>query len=77
MNIKQQLDMQARYTAQAAGAKTSEPETVEVTRDSIAKMKRGDVVELLEAHGLSEDDCEGVNVPELRDMLISAMFVNL
>jgi len=49
----------------------------EITRESIAKMKRADVVELLEAHGLTEADCEGTKLPELRDMLISAMFVDM
>ncbi|WP_407473522.1 hypothetical protein [Sulfitobacter sp. PM12] len=78
MNIKDQLEMQARYTAQARGEtlpKTEAPD--ELTREGIAKMKRADVVEHLEAHGLSEDDCEGVKVADLRDMLTNAVFTSL
>lgn len=78
MNIKDQLEMQARYTAQAKGEtmpKTEAPD--ELTREGIAKMKRADVVEHLEAHGLTEDDCEGVKVGELREMLTNAVFADL
>lgn len=46
------------------------------TRESIAKMKRGDVVDLLEGHGISEAECEGERVGDLRDLLISVMFVD-
>ena len=75
MNIKDQLEMQARYTAQAKGE--TMPESDELTREGIAKMKRADVVDHLEAHGLTEDDCEGVKVGELRDMLANAVFTSL
>jgi len=40
-------------------------------------MKRPDVVGCLVAHGMSEDQCEGIKVAELRDVLIEAMFVNI
>lgn len=46
-----------------------------ITRDSIAKMKRSDVVALMEAHGVSEADCEGIRVPELRERLTAIMFM--
>lgn len=46
-----------------------------VTRVTIAKMKRDDVVEHLEAHGLTAEDCKGVTVGDLREMLIDVMFV--
>lgn len=51
--------------------------TDELTREGIAKMKRADVVEHLEAHGLTEGDCEGVKVGDLRDMLTNAVFSDL
>ena len=76
MNIKQQLDMQARYTAQSLDAPSpAEPETF--TPETILKMKRADVVEHLEAHGITEADCEGVKVADLRDMLANAIFTGL
>lgn len=62
----------ARF-APADVAANQEPEAV--TRESIAKMKRADVVEHLEAHGLTEADCEGVKVSDLRETLISAVFI--
>lgn len=43
-----------------------------VTPESIAKMKKADVTELLEAHGA---DAEG-KLPELRARLIAIMFVD-
>jgi len=49
----------------------------EVTRTSVARMKRGEVIELLEAHGVSEADCGGVNLPDLRAKLTRIMFADL
>lgn len=46
-----------------------------VTREAIAKMKRGDVLEYLEAHGVSEADCEGKRLPEIRALLSRVMFM--
>ena len=43
-----------------------------VTREDIAKMKRGEVVELLEAHGY--DGHEGKKLPECRAALTEIMF---
>lgn len=45
-----------------------------ITRDDIAKMKKGDVVELLEAHGIESP--EG-SVAELRASLIATMFTDI
>tara|TARA_R110002049_G_scaffold116516_1_gene269158 strand:- start:83 stop:304 length:222 start_codon:yes stop_codon:yes gene_type:complete len=64
-----------RREAAAKPAQIEAPE--ELTRESIAKMKRADVVEHLEAHGLTEDDCEGIKVGELRDMLTNAVFTGI
>lgn len=47
----------------------------ELTREAIAKMKRADLIEHLEAHGLTEAECEGVKVPDLRETLIAAVFI--
>ena len=47
-----------------------------ITRENIADMKRKDVIEHLEAHGMNKADCKGVELPDLRDMLVSAMFVD-
>lgn len=65
-------DIMAMRSSQKA---TEAPD--ELTREGIAKMKRADVVEHLESHGLSEEDCEGVKVGELRDMLTNAVFTDL
>ena len=67
-----------RREAAAKAAKTAAPEAPDdLTREGIAKMKRSDVVEHLVSHGLTEDDCEGVKVADLRDMLANAVFVGL
>lgn len=42
-----------------------------ITRDSIAAMKKGDVRELLEAHGASTEG----GVAEMRERLVEVMFV--
>lgn len=67
--------MAMRSSQKTTEAKDEAPD--ELTREGIAKMKRADVVEHLEAHGLTEDDCEGVKVGELRDMLTNAVFSDL
>jgi len=59
--------------AKAAAEPASQPE--EITREGIAKMKRADLIEHLEAHGLTEAECEGVKVPDLRETLIAAVFI--
>jgi hypothetical protein len=63
-------DMVADYVAggyrKIAGAKPA------ITRESIEKMKKKEVVELLEAHGVS--DASG-SVGELREKLTEIMFV--
>lgn len=61
----------------AAKADAEQEQSDDLTREGIAKMKRADVVEYLEAHGLTEDDCEGVKVGELREMLTNAVFADL
>lgn len=47
--------------------------TDEVSRESIAKMKKADVVEMLAAHGV--EDAEG-SVADLREKLIAVMFLD-
>lgn len=62
--------------AMRSAKKAEAPEQAdELTREGIASMKRADVVEHLEAHGITEDDCEGTKVGELRDMLTNAVFL--
>lgn len=79
-------DVLTRYKASAVvkgwfvGGALVEDGAVEVptvTRESIAKMKRGNVVDLLVAHGVEESDIEGRYLPELRKMLVSLMFVDI
>ncbi len=48
-----------------------EPTGEPVTRESIAKMRKDDVIDLLKAQGVEEPDG---NVPELRKQLIAIMF---
>ncbi len=43
-----------------------------ITRDAIATMKKGDLAELLEAHGVTEPP---KGVAAMRDLLTSIMFV--
>jgi len=64
-----------RVTHEQKAVEEKGPE--EVTRTSIARMKRGEVIDLLEAHGVSEADCEGVKLPDLRAELTRIMFVDL
>lgn len=45
-----------------------------ITREDIAKMKKGDVIELLEAHGA--ESVEG-SVADLRAALIAIMFTDI
>jgi hypothetical protein len=47
------------------------PDTV--TREGIAKMKRPEVVDLLEAHGA--EIAEGASLADLRALLVAIMFV--
>lgn len=63
----------ARYGEKAVEEKRAQ----EVTRAGIARMKRGAVLDLLAAHGVSEADCEGVTLPDLRRRLTRIMFVDL
>ena len=49
-------------------------EDAPVTRESIAKMKREDVIKLLGAHEMTEEDCKDVKLGYLRDLLVDGMF---
>ena len=63
-------DMVADYVAGGYREATAPKDAI--TPESIAKMKKKDVVELLDAHGIT--DVSG-NVSELRELLNRAMFV--
>lgn len=52
-------------------------EPARIDRDDIAKMKRGEIVDLLGAHGVAESACEGVKVGELRKRLSEIMFLEV
>ena len=56
-----------------SNAKGLQPQEEEITRESVDKMKRAQVVGLLEAHGAPTDG----KLPELRGRLRSIMFVDL
>lgn len=62
--------------AEGQGLRT-EGRAQEVTRTDIARMKRGDVLDLLEAHGITEADIEGVMLPELRALAARTVFADL
>lgn len=47
----------------------------EVTRTDVARMKRADVLDWLDAHGIAEAQVEGKPVTELRALLSAVMFV--
>lgn len=47
---------------------------MDLSRDGIEKMKRADLVASLVAHGMDEAGADGVNVPELREKLVSVVF---
>lgn len=61
----------------AAAAPFVDPSAPTLTRTDIARMKRGEVIDYMEAHGVSEADCEGVKVMDLRKRLAEIMFVDL
>ena len=63
-------DMVADYVAGGYHEATAPKDAI--TPESIAKMKKKDVVELLDAHGIT--DVSG-NVSELRELLNRVMFV--
>lgn len=46
-----------------------------VTKESIMKMKKSDVIELLELHGVAEPDTSA-KVADLRELLTKVMFVD-
>lgn len=78
MNLIEQLKIQAMYqrqvsgkTEQAAPEIPSKSETP--SKSDIAVMKKADIVEWLEAHGV--DDPQG-SVSDMRDQLRSIMFVD-
>ncbi len=50
----------------------TDEQTDPITRESIADMKKADVVDLLEMHGASTEG----NLPELRERLIATVFVD-
>ena len=66
-----QRSMKSGAVVFVAGDDTPDP----ITPETIDKMKRGEVVELLQAHGLTEAELEGKYAGELRDMLKAVMFV--
>lgn len=49
----------------------------EMTRADIYRMKRAEVIGMLTAHGVREEDCVGVILPALRERLTRIMFVGL
>ena len=67
----QEVTWEQMVAANAARRK-AESAPAPITRESIAKMKKGDLVELLEAHGA---DASG-SVEDLRARLVSVMFVD-
>ena len=60
---------------EAKGVNIASDKPAKVTRENFDTMKRGDVLELLAAHGLTEADLEGQKLPELRAILKDAVFV--
>ena len=74
MNIKQQLDIQARYNAQSLGAPSpAEPETF--TPETIDAMGKSDLRDLGEAHGIEFP--KGTNIQDMRGMVKAAIFTGL
>jgi len=74
MNIKQQLDMQARYTAQSLGVPSpAEPEAF--TPETIDAMGKGELRDLGEAHGIEFP--KGTNIQDMRGMVKAAIFTGL
>lgn len=63
--------------AKGQGLRKEEGRAEEVTRTNLARMKRGDVLDMLEAHGITEGDVEGVMLPELRAMAARVIFTDL
>jgi len=74
MNIKQQLDMQARYTSQAMGA-TAPAEPEAFTPETVGAMSKGDLRDLAEAHGVEIP--KGTNIQDMRGMVKAAIFTGL
>jgi len=74
MNIKQQLDMQARYTAQAMGV-TAPTEPEAFTPETIDAMSKGDLRDMAEAHGVEIP--KGTNIQDMRGMVKAAIFTGL
>jgi len=74
MNIKQQLDMQSRYTAQAMGGPApAEPDAF--TPETVDAMSKGDLRDLAEAHGVEIP--KGTNIQDMRGMVKAAIFTGL
>lgn len=48
----------------------------EVTRTDVARMKRAEVLDWLDAHGIAEAQLEGKPVTELRSLLSAVLFVD-
>jgi len=63
-----------RVTAHAEEKGLPEEGRQEVTRSTVARMKKAEVVDLLAAHGVT--DTSG-SLPALRNRLIAVMFVDL
>ena len=74
MNIKQQLDMQARYTSQSMGA-TAPTEPEAFTPETIDAMGKVDLRDLAEAHGVEIP--KGTNIQDMRGMVKAAIFTGL
>lgn len=52
-------------------------EDAPITRETVAKMKRAELLEVLDAHGVTEDQVEGKYVDDLREMAARIMFADL
>jgi len=74
MNIKQQLDIQARYNAQAMGAPApAQPKAF--TPETVDAMGKNDLRDLGESHGV--EILKGTNIQDMRGMVKAAIFTGL
>jgi hypothetical protein len=72
---KAELRAQGYKIIDARFRPATEPEAI--TRESIAKMKRADVLDLLDAHGVDLGEVADFKVGELRSLLTEIMFADL
>jgi len=54
-----------------------EPAPEPLTREAVARMKRAELLEVLDTHGVTEDQVEGKYVDDLREMVARVVFVDL